>query len=103
MWLRNALDQSADAVIIDCTDHTVESASILYTDSFYSDVLRVLRPGGRFSQQMNTKVERYESFQKQTKESWLKLGFNEVMEWEENIMDYGGTFVMMGGIKSNKH
>ena len=23
MWLRNALDQSADAVIIDCTDHTV--------------------------------------------------------------------------------
>ena len=25
MWLRNALDQSADAVIIDCTDHTVSS------------------------------------------------------------------------------
>ena len=81
----------------------VESASILYTDSFYSDVLRVLRPGGRFSQQMNTKVKKNEPFQKQTKESWLKLGFTEVMEWEENIADYGGTFVMMGGIKSNKH
>jgi S-adenosylmethionine decarboxylase proenzyme len=25
LWLRNALDQSADAVIIDCTDHTVSS------------------------------------------------------------------------------
>jgi S-adenosylmethionine decarboxylase proenzyme len=25
MWLRNALDQSADAVIIDCTDYTVSS------------------------------------------------------------------------------
>jgi len=101
-WLHNALDQSADAVIIDCTDHTVESTSILYTNSFYSDVLRVLRPGGRFSQQMNTKDKRYESFQKQTKETWLKLGFVEVMEWEEYIVDYGGTIVMMGGIKG-KH
>lgn len=80
----------------------VESASILYTDSFYSDVLRVLRPGGRFSQQMNTKDTRYEYFQKQTKETWLKLGFTEVMEWEEYIVDYGGTIVMMGGIKG-KH
>ena len=25
MWLRNALDQSADAMIIDCTDHTLSS------------------------------------------------------------------------------
>jgi predicted methyltransferase len=80
----------------------VESASILYTDSFYSDILRVLRPGGRFSQQMNTKEKRYESFQKQAKESWLKLGFAEVMEWEEHIVNYGGTSVMMGGVKG-KH
>jgi S-adenosylmethionine decarboxylase proenzyme len=27
LWLRNALDQSADAVIIDCTDHTVSFPS----------------------------------------------------------------------------
>ena len=36
MWLRNALDQSADAVIIDCTDHTVSSYSketCLFTSS----------------------------------------------------------------------
>jgi spermidine synthase len=25
MWLRNALDESEDALIIDCTDHTVSS------------------------------------------------------------------------------
>ena len=120
MWLRNALDQSADAVIIDCTDQTVssllfqaciafvlhhldlaqvESASILYTDSFYSDVLRVLRPGGRFSQQMNTNDKRYKPFQQQAKESWLKLGFIEVMEWEELIVIYGSKTVMMGGVK----
>ena len=80
----------------------MESASILYTDSFYSDVLRVLRPGGRFSQQMNTKDKRYESFQKQAKESWLKLGFTEVMEWEEPIMIYGSVTVMMGAVKG-KH
>lgn len=79
----------------------VESASVLYTDLFYSDVLRVLRPGGRFSQQMNTKDKRYESFQKQTKETWLKLGFIEVMEWEENLVNYGGTTVLMGGVKGN--
>jgi S-adenosylmethionine decarboxylase proenzyme len=124
MWLRSALDQSVDAVIIDCTDHTVssysrrvsrllnhldmalvsqvESASILYTDSFYSDVLRVLRPGGRFSQQMNTNNKKYKSFQKQAKESWLKLGFSEVMEWEELIVIYGSATVMMGGIKGKE-
>ncbi|KAF8811568.1 S-adenosyl-L-methionine-dependent methyltransferase [Phlegmacium glaucopus] len=99
IWLRNAQDMSADAMIIDCTDHTVESASLLYTDSFYSDVLRVLRPGGRFSQQMNTKDKRFETFQKQAKESWLKLGFTDVMEWQEYIVNYGGIIVMMGGIK----
>ena len=95
MWLRNALDQSADAVIIDCTDHTVssysghvsrllhhldiaqvESASILYTDSFYSDVLRVLRPGGR--QQMNTNDKRYKSFQHKAKESCINHGLSSV-------------------------
>lgn len=102
IWLRDALDLSADAVIIDCSDHTVESASILYTDSFYSDVLRVLRPGGRFSQQMNTKDERYDAFQKEVKQTWLKLGFTEVMEWQEYIGNYGGMIVMMGGVKG-KH
>ena len=51
---------------------------------------------------MNTKDKRYEYFQKQTKETWHKLGFTEVMEWEEYIVDYGGTIVMMGGIKG-KH
>jgi predicted methyltransferase len=80
----------------------VESASILYTDSFYSDVLRVLRPGGRFSQQMNTNDKRYKSFQLQAKESWLKLGFIEVMEWEEHIVIYGSTTVMMGGVKGKE-
>ena len=80
----------------------VESASILYTDSFYSDVLRVLRPGGRFSQQMNTKDKRFEFFQKQAKESWLKLGFVEVMEWEELIVIYGSKTVMMGGVKGEE-
>ena len=80
----------------------VESASILYTDSFYSDVLRVLRPGGRFSQQMNTNDNRYKPFQKQAKESWLKLGFTEVMEWEELIVIYGSATVMMGGVKGKQ-
>ncbi|KAF8811559.1 hypothetical protein BYT27DRAFT_6441831 [Phlegmacium glaucopus] len=87
---------SADAVI-DCTAHTVESASLLYTDSFYSDVLRVLRPGGRFSQQMNTKDKRFETFQKQAKECWLKFGFADVMEWQEYTVSYGGIAVIMGG------
>ena len=80
----------------------MESASLLYTESFYSDVLRVLRPGGRFSQQMNTNDERYKSFQRQVKESWLKLGFTEVMEWEELIVIYGSKTVMMGGIKGKE-
>ena len=80
----------------------MESASILYTDSFYSDVLRVLRPGGRFSQQMNTNDNRYKLFQKQAKESWLKLGFTEVMEWEELIVIYGSATVMMGGVKGKQ-
>jgi len=102
IWLRDALDMSVDAVIIDCSDHTVESASVLYTDSFYSDVLRVLRPGGRFSQQMNTKEERYDFFQQKAKETWLKLGFSEVMEWQEYLGNYGGMIVMMGGVKG-KH
>jgi len=79
----------------------VESSSFLYTDLFYSDVLRVLRPGGRFSQQMNTKDTDYDAFHKQTKETWLKLGFADVMEWEENVESYQGITVMMGGIKGN--
>jgi len=77
----------------------VESSSFLYTDAFYSDVLRVLRPGGRFSQQMNTKDKKYDDFHKQTRESWLKLGFTDVMEWEAYIESYGGVTLMMGGIK----
>ena len=80
----------------------MKSASLLYTESFYSDVLRVLRPGGRFSQQMNTNDERYKSFQRQVKESWLKLGFTEVMEWEELIVIYGSKTVMMGGVKGKE-
>ena len=51
---------------------------------------------------MNTKDKKYESFQKQVKESWLRLGFTEVMEWEEHIVNYGGMIVMMGGVKG-KH
>lgn len=77
----------------------MESANFLYTDSFYSDVLRVLRPGGRFSQQMNTKDDSYTLFQQQIKESFLKIGFTDVMEWEVYIEDYGGLTVMMGGMK----
>lgn len=79
----------------------MESSSFLYTDAFYSDVLRVLRPGGRFSQQMSTKGKAHQAFHKKTKESWLKLGFTDVMEWEEYIESYDGVTVMMGGIKGN--
>ena len=50
---------------------------------------------------MNTKDKRYESFQKQTKESWLKLGFTEVMEWQEYVVNYG-MMVMMGGVKGRQ-
>ncbi len=77
----------------------MESANFLYTDEFYADVLRVLRPGGRFSQQMNTKDDAYTLFQQQVKESFVKIGFTDVAEWEVYIEDYGGLTLMMGGTK----
>ena len=51
---------------------------------------------------MNTNDNRYKPFQKQAKESWLKLGFTEVMEWEELIVIYGSATVMMGGVKGKQ-
>lgn len=78
----------------------MESASVLYTESFYSDILRVLKPGGRFSQQMNTFDRRYEQFRNEAKESWLKLGFVDVMEWQLFVESYGGIIIMMSGMKS---
>ena len=44
MWLRNALDQSADAVIIDCTDHTV-SFFLFYFQGMYRVCLHHLDNG----------------------------------------------------------
>jgi len=48
---------------------------------------------------MNTKDDSYTLFQQQIKESFLKIGFTDVMEWEVYIEDYGGLTVMMGGMK----
>jgi len=50
---------------------------------------------------MSTKGKAHQAFHKKTKESWLKLGFTDVMEWEEYIESYDGVTVMMGGIKGN--
>ena len=77
----------------------MDSAHVLYTDIFYSDVLRVLRPGGGFSQQMNIDNEEHKPAQIQYPKSWLKLGFADTMERREYIGSYGGIIVMMGGIK----
>ena len=50
---------------------------------------------------MNIKNELHESFQRQTKNSWVAIGFVRTMEWYEYIPSYGGDIVMMGGIKDS--
>jgi spermidine synthase len=100
VWFRNAPDAIADAVIIDCTDHTAAPSEVLYAKDFYSDVLRVLRPGGRFSQQMSTVDDEYNQWRANVRELWLQLGFVELMKWHAYVKNYGDPTVMMGGTKS---
>lgn len=49
-WVRGAADQSLDVIIIDSTD-PVGPAEGLFSEDFYRDCLRVLRPDGLLVQQ----------------------------------------------------
>ncbi|TPX68240.1 hypothetical protein SpCBS45565_g03295 [Spizellomyces sp. 'palustris'] len=87
---------SVDIFIIDCTDHTAEAAKILYTQNFYNNVYRMLKPGGRVVQQMNTDDPSYTEFFKQAESVWLGAGLKGLQKWSEYVPSFGGksTFWM---------
>ncbi|ORZ39174.1 S-adenosyl-L-methionine-dependent methyltransferase [Catenaria anguillulae PL171] len=93
-WLANlpadVSPGSADVVIIDCTDHTAEASKILYTKEFYANVQRLLRPGGRVVQQMNTVDEEYEVFMDEVRGQWKDAGLVGLREWTAYMHSFSG-------------
>ncbi|KAI8804412.1 S-adenosyl-L-methionine-dependent methyltransferase [Cladochytrium replicatum] len=91
--LVNLPSHSADVVIIDCTDPSAEAARVLYTPSFYEQVNRVLVPGGKVTQQMNTDHEDYKGFLNAAEKTWTKAGLIGLSKWTEYVPSYGGRSV----------
>lgn len=93
-WMKeNAKENSMDIIIIDCTDHTAEAAKILYTQEFYDNVFRMLKPGGLVAQQMNTDSEDYKEFFLEAEETWIKSGFRDLTKWKKYIPSFLGESV----------
>ncbi|KAI9143141.1 S-adenosyl-L-methionine-dependent methyltransferase [Paraphysoderma sedebokerense] len=90
-WLReHPTAASTSLVIIDCTDHTIESSKVLYTTQFYQDVHSLLTPGGYVVQQMNTEVEEYSEFFDTLAKDWKLIGLNGLRQWSEYVPSFGG-------------
>lgn len=93
-WLdQSGPSSSVDIFIIDCTDHTAEAAKILYTQEFYNNVYRMLKPGGRVVQQMNTEETEYSQFFRDAERVWLGSGLKNLQKWSEYIPSFGGKSV----------
>ncbi|KAL3901021.1 MAG: hypothetical protein SGCHY_000924 [Lobulomycetales sp.] len=89
----NAKPGSMDVVIIDCTDHTAGAAKVLYTDQFYSDLYKLLKPGGRMVQQMNTESQSYVRFYTAVEKTWYNAGFRNLNKWKRYIPSFLGESV----------
>ncbi|KAJ3395484.1 hypothetical protein HDU92_005737 [Lobulomyces angularis] len=93
-WMKtNAKENSMDIIIIDCTDHTAEAAKVLYTQEFYDLVFKMLKPGGKVSQQMNTNSPDYKDFFLEAEETWIKSGFRNLEKWQKYIPSFLGESV----------
>lgn len=95
-WLRDnaaARRASIDIFIIDCTDHTAMAAKILYTQEFYSNVFKMLKPGGIVVQQMNTDSPEYLKFFLEAERVWSSAGFKNLQKWSEYIPSFLGKSV----------
>ncbi|KAI8800624.1 S-adenosyl-L-methionine-dependent methyltransferase [Cladochytrium replicatum] len=91
--LKTLPSNSADLIVIDCTDPSAEAARVLYTPEFYSEVHRVLVPGGKVTQQMNTDHEDYRQFLIAAEKTWTRAGLVGLTKWTEYIASYGGRSV----------
>ncbi|KAL7750898.1 hypothetical protein RI367_003477 [Sorochytrium milnesiophthora] len=104
-WLRSQAAAQhhghVDIVIIDCTDHTIQSSQVLYTPDFYADVHTLLRPhGGRVVQQMNTEDSEYDDFFAALAKQWKRAGLASLQQWSEYMPSFGGKSLFWMARKS---
>ncbi|KAG0150586.1 hypothetical protein CROQUDRAFT_104255 [Cronartium quercuum f. sp. fusiforme G11] len=98
-WLAHMKSESLDGVIIDSLAYTENSTATLYTEEFYADLFRVLRPGASFSQQMGPRNPAHAPRKEACAVVWKNLGFVEGSSWKEFAPTYGGYVDMMGASK----
>jgi S-adenosylmethionine decarboxylase len=80
---------SKDIIIVDCTDHRAGAANIFYMPTFYFNVFRTLRPGGRLVQQMNVDHPYFKSFRARTERLMQRVGLRIIRKWRVSIPSRG--------------